>query len=337
MNLNGLWELDRFTPDLGSPPFNASKALPEQILVPFPVESALGGVRNYSKSFSYWYRRSFQAPASNSNVRQLLHFEACDWNTTAYLNGHRLQLVDSLTHAPTNASSHIGGYDAFTFDVTNHMIPGQNMLVVGVFDDTRQSGHNPQQMAGKQSGTAFDDPAGIFYTGTSGIWQTVWIETVPMSYITSVYPVADLKQGRSRVLVDVAVKLASAATNVSVRVEVEVAGKVISQATSSLIGPGRFVAVNIPSALLTLWTPDTPFLYNCTVSVLSADGVVVDSVGSYFAMRTIEVGFDDEGVPRPLLNGEFVFHVGTLDQGESTALSTALSAVSVLSISIPCD
>jgi beta-galactosidase/beta-glucuronidase len=316
-NLNGLWELDRFTRDLRSPPFDVSKALPEQILVPFPVESALGGVRNKSKSFSYWYRRVFQAPTGSSKkVRQLLHFEASDWNTTVYLNGHQLQLLDSLTHAPTNASSHIGGYDAFTFDVTEHMTTGQNTLVVGVYDDTRQSGHNPQQMAGKQSGTAFDDPAGIFYTGTSGIWQTVWLETVPLSYITSVYPVADLKRNRSRVLVDVSAKLATAATNVSVRVEVEVAGKVIAHATSSQLGPGRFVAVVIPSALLTLWTPDTPFLYNCTVSLLGADGAVVeDTVGSYFAMRTIEVGFDDEGVPRPLLNGEFVFHVGTLDQG----------------------
>jgi hypothetical protein len=279
-SLNGLWQFDRFSPDLSSPPLDTSKQLPEQILVPFCAESAIGGVRNYSKSFSYWYRREFDSPKPappRLSGRVLLHFEAADWNTTVFLNGQQLNPIDTLTHAPTNLTSHIGGYDAFAFDVTDALRPaanGSNVLVVGVYDDTRQHGHSEQQMAGKQSGTAFENPSGIFYTGTSGIWQTVWLEQVPSSYITSVYPVAELKGTRARVLFDVGFKLApgsggsgrgaDAAAAATVSVVVHGAdGKAVASASSALgsLGPGRFLPVVMPSAAspagpLRLWTPD---------------------------------------------------------------------------------
>jgi hypothetical protein len=149
VSLNGLWEFDRFTEDLSTPPVDLAKQLPEQILVPFPAESAIGGVRNYSKSYSYWYRTSFPTPTATPAMRTLLNFEASDWNTTVYLNGNLLKAIDSVTHAPTNSTSHIGGYDSFTFDITPQLNTGKdNVLVVGVYDDTRMSGHDPQQMAG---------------------------------------------------------------------------------------------------------------------------------------------------------------------------------------------
>jgi len=154
LNLNGLWDY-AITPDLTNvPPVFVGK-----ILVPFPVESALSGVMtNFDEHSKLWYQRNFSVPTAWRGRRVRLHFGAADWRCQVWVNGHEI-------------GRHQGGYDAFTFDITDALRwKGAEEITVSVTDPTE--GDQPR---GKQS----RKPEGIFYTATSGIWQTVWLEPVP--------------------------------------------------------------------------------------------------------------------------------------------------------------
>jgi beta-galactosidase/beta-glucuronidase len=156
-SLNGLWDLAIVDGRQAAPPENFSK----QILVPFPVESALSG--GMQKVSHVWYRRTFEIPANWHDKRVLLHFGAVDWQATVWVNGHEL-------------GTHSGGYDAFSFDVTDALKPGgPQQLTVRVFDPTSAGG----QPRGKQ----VDKPEGCMYTQSTGIWQTVWIEPVSPPHV----------------------------------------------------------------------------------------------------------------------------------------------------------
>ena len=169
-HLNGLWQVDSTVSDLNNPPFG--KTLPQQLLVPYPIESPLSGIRKLTDKDNMWQRRLFTLPTECDLSKEcvLLHFEGVDYNTSVYLNKQLL-------------GTHAGGYDAFSFDITDNAKSNVHMtdheLLVGVYDPTD---HGPQPK-GKQSRGAFTNPAGIRYTSTSGIWQTVWLECVPQVYI----------------------------------------------------------------------------------------------------------------------------------------------------------
>ncbi len=162
MNLNGLWDF-ALLPEAGPMP----EQYPDRILVPFPVESALSGVtRTVGPQDRIWYRRTFSLPQTREDSRWLLHFGAVDWEAEVFLNGGSL-------------GTHRGGYDPFSFDITDRIVAGQDQeLVVAVRDPTNE-GNQPR---GKQ----VLDPHGIWYTAVSGIWQTVWLEPVPESHIGSI-------------------------------------------------------------------------------------------------------------------------------------------------------
>src|SRR5713226_7307506 len=165
-NLNGLWQL-AFAKEGEPAPFG--KDLPERILVPFPVESALSGVMKRAERL--WYRRSFTVPKGWHGMGVLLHFGAVDWEATIWLNGTKL-------------GQHRGGYDAFSFDITDALNPGGDQeLIVGVWDPTDRG----TQPRGKQ----VNKPQGIYYTPTTGIWQTVWLEPVTGAYINGLKVTAD--------------------------------------------------------------------------------------------------------------------------------------------------
>src|SRR5438552_12976618 len=158
LNLNGLWQLALAKKD-ESPPFG--KNLPERILVPFPVESALSGVMK--RADRLWYRRTFTVPEEWAGRRTLLHFGAVDWEATVWVNGKKL-------------GSHRGGYDAFSFDISEALKPtGEQERLVGVWDPT-DAGSQPR---GKQ----VSKPKGIYYTPATGIWRTVWLEPVGQASI----------------------------------------------------------------------------------------------------------------------------------------------------------
>ncbi|HEU5072162.1 MAG TPA: glycoside hydrolase family 2 TIM barrel-domain containing protein [Verrucomicrobiae bacterium] len=279
-NLNGLW-------DYAITPTNAAvpAAYDGKILVPFPVESLLSRVeRRLDEHSTLWYRRKFTVPAAWRGQRILLHFGAVDWQTTVFLNGAKI-------------GSHQGGYDAFSFDLTPRLSWGrENELVVMVYDPTE--GDQPR---GKQSRR----PEGIFYSPSSGIWQTVWLEPVPPTHLISARLTPDVAVGAIRVL-PLANDLDS---NATVGVAVHFAGKPVAQVD---VPVGRETPVALGP--LHLWSPEDPQLYDVTFT-LQRGAQVLDQVDSYFGMRDIQVATDGKGARRLMLNGQPLFQMGVLDQG----------------------
>ncbi|GGN06209.1 hypothetical protein FHR83_001520 [Actinoplanes campanulatus] len=289
-SLNGEWQfLNPATDSAGNVNRNAAppigQTLPERILVPYPVESALSGIMRNDNRDLMFYRRTFTVPAGWAGRRVQLHFGAVDYEATVWVNG-------------TQVATHKGGYDRFEVDVTPQLNGGTNEIVVRVYDPT--DGRGEKQPIGKQT----NNPSGIFYTPVSGIWQTVWLEPTPVSSIYSVdiYPNITNNTVRVRVF---------ARGNVqghSVLAESMTGTTVVGTAT------GGFTDFTVPVPNARRWSPDDPYLYNLRVSLRNSAGTTVDQVTSYFGMREVGTKLVN-GVLRPTLNGEFVFQAGTLDQG----------------------
>ena len=276
-NLNGLWQY-AFTSRGASRPEHWEG----NILVPFCIESALSGVgRRVSPDQWLWYRRTFQASKSDDGGRLLLHFGAVDWKAMVHVNG-------------VLVGEHKGGYDPFTFDITAAVRDGENELTVAVWDPT-DSGHQPR---GKQ----VLEPRGIWYTPVTGIWQTVWIESTPATYVRSLKIVPDVDQSALRVTV-------FGSNEADVRIEVRDGGQIAGEASGRT---GRAIAVSIDQPKL--WSPNSPHLYDLTIKLVQ-DGQTVDTVSSYAGLRKIEVKKDDSGKNRLMLNGKPLFQYGPLDQG----------------------
>ncbi|MZE55490.1 beta-galactosidase [Streptomyces sp. SID5770] len=289
-SLNGEWEFLNPPADAsGNVDRNAApplgQTLPERILVPYPVESALSGIMRNDNRDLMFYKRSFTVPQNWSGRRVQLHFGAVDHEATVWVNG-------------TRVTSHKGGYDRFEVDITPQLRAGSNELVVRVYDPT--DGRGEKQPVGKQT----NNPSGIFYTPTSGIWQSVWLEPTPTSSIYSVDIRPDLATNTARVRVFTRGDVGGH----TVRAEALNGAQVVGTAT------GGFTEFSVPVPNARRWSPDDPFLYDLRVTLRNASGAGVDTVTSYFGMR--EVGKKlVNGVLRPTLNGEFVFQIGTLDQG----------------------
>jgi hypothetical protein len=276
LNLNGVWE---YEPGAVADAVPTGKKLASEILVPFPVESALSGVMEHHDRL--WYRRSFTVPAAWKGRQVVLHFGAVDYESEAFVNGRSVGV-------------HKGGYDPFGYEVTRFLSgDGPQELIVRVFDPPNDGG----QPRGKQS----LHPGGIMYTSTTGIWQTVWLEPVAGGGVRELSIVPDVDGGRVRVT-----------TTADAGEQVTVTVKDGATPVGSAQGPANAeVAVAVPNAKL--WSPDRPFLYDLQVAV-TRDGTPVDRVASYFGMRKIALG-DVNGVKRMLLNGKPVFEFGPLDQG----------------------
>ena len=280
LSLNGLWEFAE-AEEGEAPP--VGRSLSGTILVPFPVESALSGVMRHADRL--WYRRTFVLPRAWRGQRILLHFGSVDWETTALVNG-------------VNVGSHQGGYDAFTFDITDAVTAnGPQELIVGVADPT-DVGEQPR---GKQ----VRKPEGIWYTSTTGIWQTVWLEPVPTTHIEELIVVPHLQGGTCGVIV----KTAVADSGVTAHALILDGGTHVAEGSGN---PGAELSLTLPTPKV--WSPEHPHLYDLAVE-LRRGGRVVDSVRSYFGMREIALGKDSRGVAGILLNGAPVFQVGPLDQG----------------------
>jgi beta-galactosidase/beta-glucuronidase len=290
LNLNGVWEFQEAQAGDAVP---QGRELNGVILVSFPWESALSGVRKQFDSRRAWYRRSFDVPAVWSGKRVLLHFGAVDWEATVYVNGR-------------SVGTHRGGYDAFSFDITAFLRrDAANEIIVGVFDPGNDAGI----AVGKQENSRFNNPQRYSYCPSSGIWQTVWLEATPENAITGLHSVPDI----DRETLTVTVNTTPLGTNYSLEVTALDAGKVVGQSRGQ---PNRPIVVSVKNPRL--WSPVSPHLYDLRVT-LQRDGTAVDEVKSYFGMRKIAIkrhvinGRD--GLMKLELNNKFMFQFGPLDQG----------------------
>ena len=277
-SLNGLWQ---FAHGESLDDMPAAGEMDRQILVPFPVESALSGIGE--PATIVWYRRAFDTPEMNDGERLLLHFGAVDFEAHVHVNGQKV-------------GEHRGGYDPFTFDITDALdAGGDNELVVGVRDET-----SPKYPRGKQD----EQPHGIVYTPATGIWQTVWLEPVPAARVAGLKITPDVEAGEVQVEVTTA---GGSDRPDGGRYEFVVTdgGREIARRD----GPGGVVRLKVPDA--ELWSPADPHLYDLTVRYNG------DEVASYFGMRSIGLGRDEESgkVTSITLNGRPLFQVGPLDQG----------------------
>jgi len=276
-NLNGLWEYAITKRKAPQP-----TEFEGDILVPFPVESALSGVmRRLGYTQRLWYRRTFEVPESFRTGRLLLHFGAVDWEATVSVNGKQV-------------TQHRGGYDPFTIDITDALRKeGPQEIVVSVWDPT-DTGYQPR---GKQ----VLQTEGVWYTASSGIWQTVWLEPVPEIFIERLKLVPDVDRG--------VVQVTAFANSGEVSVRALDGDRQVGEAS----GPaGAPLEIPVPDA--ELWSTANPKLYDLEVQLAEGDKEI-DRVDSYFGMRKVSLGKDEAGRTRILLNGEPVFQFGLLDQG----------------------
>lgn len=306
-NLNGYWDY-AFTRE-----FKIPEKYDGQILVPFSPEAVLSGVSRQLMPDEYlWYRRIFIIEGWNgrkSGRRLILHFGAVDQACAVYVNGQR-------------AARHTGGYLPFEADITQLVRDGENELIVAVKDLSDTSCH----ARGKQR----LERGGMFYTAQSGIWQTVWMEEVPETYIQTIESVTDPDAGTVRIRVTAAennkyegteVKTSGhqegdRASGLPVQVQIHRPGlytdsceysgaeEILCRAIGSA---GEWIEIAIPDIML--WTCETPYLYYYTVTLGE------DQAESYFAMRRFSVEKDEKGIPRICMNGEVQFQNGVLDQG----------------------
>ena len=281
LNLNGLWSY-AILPVADAAPTTAQG----KILVPFAVESALSGVgKTVGKDSILWYERSFSLPANFKNKNVLLQFGAVDWRCEVFVNDKPV-------------GKHEGGYDPFSFDITSALNKkGNQKLVVKVWDPS-DDGPQPR---GKQ----IKNPHGIWYTPVTGIWQTVWLEAVPKTYISSFKQTPNLDKKS----LELETKVENLQAGDELLVTASKAGtKVAEQKTD---GKSTLsLAIDNPEK----WSPSHPALYDLTLTVMRK-GKKVDEIKSYFAMRKISMAPDQNGIQRMMLNDEFVFQFGPLDQG----------------------
>jgi len=280
-SLNGLW--DFVVVDKDKIQVNKFSG---NILVPFPIESALSGIAQKLKPTQrLWYRRSFEVPSSWEDNRIILHFGAVDWEANVWINGHQI-------------GRHRGGYSPFSFDITEHLdFSESNEIKIAVWDPTNKT----KVIRGKQTLRPFS----IKYTAVSGIWQTVWLEPVPKTYIQSIRLRPDIDNDSLQLQLKVQNPLKEDQYNFIIIDE----GAKIVEKTLPFKAPFEF-AVPDPK----LWSPESPFLYDLLIKIIR-NGNIVDKISSYFGMRKVSLSPEMNGKRQILLNNNSLFQYGPLDQG----------------------
>lgn len=301
--LNGWWDY-AFTIDYKQP-----QQYEGRILVPFSPETALSGVGRQLKPDEYlWYRRNFNLPGwerEKGQNRILLHFGAVDQFCEVRINGHKVK-------------RHTGGYLPFEVDISRYAQESANELIVAVKDLSDTSYHSK----GKQKLNA----GGMFYTAQSGIWQTIWLEKVPETYIKEIKTVPDIEKKIIRIKVSSSYStdkknVDKLSRNLPIEIKIRKPGlypdpvvKPSQISTEDMLETavqavsGKWIEIPIES--ISLWNCETPYLYYFEVK-LGDDRAI-----SYFAMRkfSLETKVHEE-FPRICLNGEVQFQNGVLDQG----------------------
>lgn len=280
LNLNGIWDymVDSTVIHPNStiyPPNFPNNT--EKIKVPFPPESQLSGIARSGDS-CLWYRKVFSIPEAWKGKHILLNFGAVDRISIIFVNGIKV-------------GNHIGGYNAFSFDITDYLNQKENTLIVGAYDPN--DGRAP---SGKNG------PRGD-YTFSSGIWQTVWLEPVEKQHISNIKLNPNLKEN--------CLEITTSCTNNNLTI---IATAYDQEKEITKVSSKSNITFKLPISNPHKWSPEDPFLYDLKLQLKNSKGEIVDEINSYFGMRSIKLKNID-GVIRPTLNDEFIFHIGLLDQG----------------------
>ncbi|KAF2338493.1 glycoside hydrolase family 2 protein [Flavobacterium tistrianum] len=280
-NLNGLWNYS--IQEFGK---TAPSKYDGQILVPFAAESSLSGVmKEVGAKNELWYETNFSIESGWNGKNILLHFGAVDWKTEVFINDVKV-------------GSHTGGYTPFSFDITPFIKKRSTQkLVVKVWDPSNDG----PQPRGKQ----VKNPEGIWYTPVTGIWQTVWIEPVNAKSISALKTTPNI----DRNTISIKAEVNGAEKGDLIEISVFDNGKEIAK-EKAVVGESNDIVLNAPK----LWSPESPFLYQTKIRLISKNKVV-DEVKSYFAMRKISSKRDENGIVRMQLNNKDYFQFGPLDQG----------------------
>lgn len=284
LNLNGVWEFE-IDSGLSGEERNLHREgrFSQTINVPFCPESKLSGINQKDFLSCVWYRRMFYLPGDWKGKRILIHFGAVDYEATVWINGEKVTI-------------HRGGYTPFSSEITPFLEKEENFVVVRAFDDIRSK----LQPSGKQSPKW--ESYGCMYTRTTGIWQTIWLEAVPSTFVKSFRSYPDLDKGQ----VIFRVNIDGETEGLALNAKVSIFGK--------KVGERRIPATNTLSFSITLseihaWEPGHPFLYDFSFS-LSKEKDILDKVESYFGLRKVEIQGE-----RVLINDKPLFQRLVLDQG----------------------
>lgn len=283
LNLNGSWNFKFVDYDVGIKKhwYTGEKFFDREIIVPFPFQSKLSGIHDTSFHDIVWYQREFSIPKHWEGKRVLLHFGAVDYKSKVWLNGKFL-------------GSNVGGYVPFLFDITD-VLNKRNSLTLRVYD-----GHG-EQPKGKQDSRLH--PRGIMYTRVTGIWQTVWLESVGHAYISSIRTVPDI----DRETIYVSLELRGETEGCNLLTVVMFAGSEEAKKEEKVRDGSVRLEISIPH--IKLWSPETPNLYNVEFHVLK-DEEILDKIQSYFGMRKVSI---KNG--KILLNNKPYYLKMALDQG----------------------
>lgn len=285
MNLNGKWDFEIDHGNSGEDKNFIVKKFSKKIIVPFCPESSLSGINEKDFMNCVWYKKQFSLPSNWKDSRIILHFGAVDYETTVWINGIKV-------------GKHIGGYSSFSFEITKYIKPSNNTIVVRAFDDLRTG----LQPSGKQSPKYHS--FACFYTRTTGIWQTVWLEAVPENFIKSFkfYPNINSKK------LTIQFSLEGDVSNLTLKTILKHNSKPIAT-DISIASNNMFVSIDIKDEDFELWELDNPFLYDLEFELFNKSKII-DKVKSYVGLREIRI--KDKAV---LLNNKSVFQRLVLDQG----------------------
>lgn len=277
-NLNGEWDFcfDNGRSGIARKFYENAEVFDKKIIVPFCVESKLSGIEFKDFTYGVWYRRSFELTEKNLNGRTVIHFGAADFKTTVFINGKKV-------------GEHIGGYVSFSFDISEYVTLGENIVTVFCEDDIR----DPMVARGKQSEEYYSH--GCDYTRTTGIWQTVWLEFTPKSYIKNCKYYPDYRNGTLGIVGEVVGNEKLCATAFY-------GGKQVGEACTDNCS-GTF-SLTLKLSEIHLWEVGKGRLYDLNLTFGD------DNVKSYFGLRN--VWFDGY---KFMLNGKSVFQRLILDQG----------------------
>ncbi|MEE1046461.1 MAG: glycoside hydrolase family 2 TIM barrel-domain containing protein [Clostridia bacterium] len=295
INLNGEWEFQFDENMCGKSKHYENEHLSGKIIVPFCPESRLSGIEDTDFHNCVWYRRNITIPKEWENKRVILHFGAVDYEATVYVNGRE-------------AGSHKGGYVSFSLDITDALREKENYISVCAEDDVR----NSVQPSGKQSMKY--DSWQCFYTRTTGIWQTVWLEAVNSIHLKSAKYYTDIENGG----VDIRLSYEGHEPDVICRATASYNGEPMGKAETMLRGMSPSIYIDLKETHL--WEVGNGRLYDLRLELIK-DGKVIDTVDSYFGLRSIDLKEKEFCINNKSVFGRWVLDQGYYPEGIYTAPS----------------